>query len=300
MWYTINNKHFWLADNVRDDDDLRREYYSLTRRVMGFDFDSWYQAGFWEDRHLPHVLVADDGRIVANITVHVMHYRLNGLDRKYLQLSSIITDAEYRHKGMSRFIMNEILKRWNTECDAIYTYATNDMVDYFPRFGFKAVKEYCCFKNAPKPNTNAKVRKLDVNLPADRELLKAKYQLSNPFSGFTLEDGFSLLMIQATGFMRDYIYYVEDYDAVVIAHSNMDVLRCCDIFCRPGLSFNDIMEAVITPEIRQLNFGFTPKDPSLYASMVPLRTPNSTLFVMQSKENVFDQWKVMLPYISYT
>ena len=44
--------------NYKDNDFIRAALNSLTRDTFGFDFESWYQNGYWkDDMYMPHSLM---------------------------------------------------------------------------------------------------------------------------------------------------------------------------------------------------------------------------------------------------
>lgn len=58
-----------------------------------------------------------------------------------------MTDCEYRNKGISRKLMDKVLQDWKDKCDAIYLYANDSVLDFYPKFGFIKAKEYQYSKN---------------------------------------------------------------------------------------------------------------------------------------------------------
>ena len=130
----------------------------------------------------------------------------------------------------------------------------------------------------------------------DRALLLEKYRKSDPFSTLPMEENVGLLMFYCSQFLKDHVYYVEQYDAIVIGEQGGKNMLCYDIFCSENNSMEDILSIVAEPDIKTVVLGFSPKGnykPSL------LKEEDTTLFVLAGKENVFADNKLMLPLLSH-
>ena len=105
-------------------------------------------------------------------------------------------------------------------------------------------------------------------------------------------------MFYCSSFMKDYIYYLEDLDALVIAKSDKNTMTCYDIYCDENKSMDEILSSTVDDNCKNVIFGFTPKD-TRECSVKILEEDDTTLFVLKDKENIFNEHKVMFPLLSH-
>lgn len=99
-----------IHQTVREDAALRKGFFRLAREVFGLDFSGWYQAGWWTDRYIPHVLTVD-GQAAANVSVNLIDTLQNGRHRRYIQLGTVMTALAFRGRGLGRLLMEAVLDR---------------------------------------------------------------------------------------------------------------------------------------------------------------------------------------------
>lgn len=76
------------------------------------------------------------------------------------------------HK-VCRKLIEEVLKDWENNCDGIYLYANDTVLDFYPKFGFEKAKEYQCTKQiTPVPQT---FTRLDMGRSENVKLLEYSY-----------------------------------------------------------------------------------------------------------------------------
>lgn len=290
----INGNQYTYTNLVRDDDLIRNSFNKLAQETFKLDLEPWYQSGFWGSSYLPHVLLVDQ-QVVANVSVNVMNFAWEGQARRYIQLGTIMTDNRYRGRGLARYLMNRVIQEWGSKCDTVYLFAHDGVVDFYPRFGFvKAVEHQY---GMPIRKCNGAFRKLDMTSQQDRELLLRKYSQSNPFSALSMEQNSGLVMLYCSQFMRNSIYYVDHYDAVVIAEHDDTALVCYDIFCEDSGGMQDMLSIIAAENTETVLFGFTPKQREA-CSVSQLIEADNTLFVLGGKENIFADNQVMFPLLS--
>lgn len=272
-----------LHQNVREDSALREGFFALARQVFGLDFAPWYRAGWWTDRYVPHVLTVD-GRVAANVSVNIIDTLREGAPRRYLQLGTVMTDPACRGRGLSRRLMEAVLDQWQDRCDGMYLYANDSVLDFYPRFGFQTAGEHV--HSRPLTGGENSAGELDVDNPADLELLRAAYARGNPFSALPMIDNFGLLMFYCASSLRECVRYVPGQDAVVAAEQVGDTLICHDVYCRPGRDLGAILRAAAAPETARVELGFTPRNTDGW-TVRPLLEEDTTLFVLAGKENPF-------------
>jgi predicted N-acetyltransferase YhbS len=289
MKCNINGKEYTYNSNIIDNEQIRISFNELAKKTFGLNFETWGKS------YIPHVLL-DNKHVVANVSINIIDTIWENQKKSYIQLGTVMTDIEYRNKGLARFLINKILEEWKDKCDAIYLFANDSVLDFYPKFGFVKAIEYR--SEMPICKTQGVVKKLDMSLLQDRELLLSKYAQSNPFSALPMIDNVDLLMFHCSQFMNNNVCYIEKCDAIVIAECEDDSLLCFDIFCSNDKDMSDILSIMATERTKKVVFGFTPKQAYNY-KISQLNEKNTALFVLSSKENVFAYNQLMFPLLSH-
>ncbi|MFD2115180.1 GNAT family N-acetyltransferase [Paenibacillus yanchengensis] len=295
MEHYIDGKKYTFDNNIRDNKEVRLSFDELSQKTFDLSFEQWYQSGYWVDKYIPYVLL-DGERVVSNVSVNIIEFMWESERKRYVQLGTVMTDSEYRGKGLSRVLMERVLEEWEAKCDAIYLFANDTVLDFYAKFGFVKANEYEHHMSITAKNKAA--RKLDMLNKADRELLVDRYKYSNPFSALPMMDNIGLLMFYCLQFMKDNIYYVEDCEAVVIAEQDNDTLICFDIFCDNKYDIADILSIVASKQTTDIVLGFTPKE-VINCRITLLQQEDTTLFVLSNKDNIFKDNQLMFPLLSH-
>lgn len=287
--------NYYLTNRIKEDDALRRSYNSLAEKTFGMSFEEFYQNGYWTDKYLPYSLI-DDGKVIANASVNIIKSHYNGQVKRCIQIGTIMTDPDYRNQGLSRYLIERIIREWKDKCDIMYLFANDHVLDFYPKFGFIKAVEYQC--SSPVTPTKGHVRKLDMSRAIDRELLKRYYTKSNPYSALTMEDNYELLMFYCSSSMKDCVYFLEDFDAVIIASNKNEILTCYDIFGNGDHALIDMVSKVAELQVRTVVFGFTPAKHAAFHSQI-LKEEDTTLYILKEKDNWFENNQMMFPSLSH-
>lgn len=295
MEYNIKGNEYDFIKDVRVNQQVRKSFNLLAQNIFCIDFEPWYQNGYWGDDYIPYVLLNGD-KVVSNVSVNIINTRWKNQTKRYIQLGTVMTDKEYRSEGLSRWLIEKVLEDWKDNCDAIYLFANNSVLNFYPKFGFEKTLEYQYHKIVNKKSRM--VRKLDMSEAYDRKLLMDIYKFSNPFSALPMENNDGLLMFYCSQFMRENIYYIEQYKAVVVAEYADENLVCYDIFCQGKCTIDDILCTMAKQNTKIATLGFTPKLIKDF-KITELKEDNTTLFMLKGKENLFKQNKLMFPLLSH-
>lgn len=296
MNITINGKEYLHTNEVKDNSAIRKSFNELAKNTFGINFEGWYQSGFWGDNYIPYVLV-DGDTVAANVSVSIMHTIYKNEEKLFIQLGTVMTDERYRGQGLSRWLIERILEEWKVKCHGIYLYANEKVLDFYPKFGFVNEDEYQALGTVTYKE--AEIRKLDMNSEVDKRLLYEKYALTNEFSELTLDGNIGILMFYCLEYMKDNIYYLPQYDLVVIAEYDADKLICYDIFGRANAALHEILAVMAKKDTKVSMLGFTPKvKEKFYFKKVNM--DDTTLFWLSEKENIFSHdSRLMFPLLSH-
>lgn len=310
-WEDKKGMKYRLEKNVMQNATLRKAYNELAEKTFGLNFEPWYQSGYCGNTHIPYTLF-DGKKAVSNVSVNVMEIAWQGKVRHYIQLGTVLTDPAYGGQGLSRYLMEEVLRDWKDKSDAIFLFANQSVLEFYPRFGFERQTQYQWSmsmqamtgekESVGKGNKETKkliIEKLDMKKPEHINLLKNCYEKGNPFSKLQTVNGFGLLMFYCSSFLKDCIYYIPEMDVVVIAELEDGVLYCLDIFCEAGKELNQILSTVAGEKINQVVFKFTPTEQK-ECKIQRIEDEDDVLFVLKGKENIFAEEKLLFPEIAHT
>ena len=294
MMVFANGKEYNFVPNAIKEEESRKSYFDLAHRVFGLNFEPWYQSGFCKDRFVPYTLFAD-GVAVSSVGIVLNDFRWNGTLRRYVQISTVMTDPDYRMQGLSKWLTEIVVEEWKEKCDTIYLYANDTVVDFYPKFGFVAADEYRY--SLPITKKCGQFRKLDLSLRDDVDLLVKKHRESNQFSLLAVEDGIEIMMFHCITFLRDSIYYLNEHDAIVIAEQDGHEVFCYDIYSSGHSSISDILGTIVSVDSCIATLGFTPEASSRY-SVEKANESDTTFFVINGMENILAANRVTFPYLS--
>lgn len=294
---SINDKEYIFIKDFKDNVLLRKSYNALTQKTYGFDFEQWYQAGYWGNSYVPYSLM-DGENIVANVAINIIDFLVSGETKRYIQIGTVMTDSAYRNQGLSRYLMDRIIAEWKDKCHMLYLFANDSVLDFYPKFGFTTAVEYQYSKNIAKANEFITAEKLDMSLNHNRELVVKKINDSIAISKLSMLKNVGLVMFYCTSFMSNNVYYLREEDVIAIAEFQGDTLHLQDIFSSSEVNLDDIIKALTNKEVKKVVLGFAPKDTDSYCVDL-LKENNTTLFVMKDKEDLFKINKLMFPILSH-
>lgn len=289
----IKGQEYKYINDALKDKATRISYFQLVKQIFGLDFEKWFQSDYWDNLFIPYVIMYED-KVISSVAVCIND--INWLDqrKRYVQISTVMTLPNYRNKGLNKYLMEAVLNEWQDKCDAFYLLANDSVVNFYPKFRFEKFNEFQFSKSIVK--SNGTYRKLDIKNPHDWNLIIEKYKLGNPFSELTIMNK-SLFIFHCLNFFSKYIYYVDEYDAIAIVQFENDRLNCYDIFTDRNFQLDDILNTIANKSTRVAYLGFTPKSKEGFINE-ELNEPDTHLFVLKGKENIFKENKVMFPILS--
>jgi hypothetical protein len=234
--------------------------------------------------------------VVANVSVNVIDFLVLGEQKRYIQIGTVMTDKEYCEQGLSRALMEKVLREWESKCELIYLFANDSVWDLYPKFGFVPTDEFQFSKSVIKKDDITTVRKLEISNIDDRNLLFQTASHTVPFSKITMLNNPYLVIFYCTSFMKNSVYYIDDYDVVVVADFDKEILYLQDVFSTKNILLDKVIDALINEQTKKVVLGFVPEDISSYGSNL-LKGKDTTLFVKEIKEE-FPK-NLMFPILSH-
>lgn len=276
-----------FTNDYKNNNDLRKSFNELAILVFGINFEDWYQKGYWKDRYIPFSYV-EGSKVIANVSVNLLDFVINGEKKRAIQIGTVMTHPEYRNQGLSKSLMNKVLEEYENKYDFMYLFANQNVLAFYPKFGFKPVNEYQFSMEYSAGQTEENIiRKLDGNNGKDLNFIYQfaleRIPVSNRFSTDNTQE---LLMFYCIYVFNKNIYYIKDEEAIVIFEQEDRQLDIFDIVSKKEVNINKILSMISNQNTNQIVFHFTPD----YRGMNiqgEIYKGNDVLFVKTSGNNQF-------------
>ena len=281
---------------------LRAGFNALTQKVYGFDFEAWYQAGCWQDNYIPYSAAIGD-RVIANVSVNPMLFSVSGEKKHYVQLGTVMTDPEFRGRGLSRKLMEWVLSDWQDRCDMIYLFANDSVLDFYPRFGFVSRPEYQAEKQVSSDACGTSVRHMDLSDPEDFRLLRNAARNACPQSRLSMLHGENLVLFYCKYFSKwdigKHVYHIPELDAVAVVAYSGETMELYDLFAPKEFSLDAVLPVLARPETRRVLLSFLPSDLSGW-EISPYHAEDTTLFTLGEEGERFSRERLRFAELSHT
>lgn len=277
------------------DAKLRHSLCGLAKRTFGLELERWYQNGFWSERYDPYS-IAVDGKIVANVSVNHMDMQMGDRPVKLLQLGTVMTDPEFRNRGLIRAIMREIMEDYQDKVDGIYLFANDSVLDFYPKFGFRRAEIYGCGKNV-SVDAACEMERVPMDAPADWERFGQVMERSRYRGGFDMINNAGLVFFRLTRYMKDCVWYSPKLDVYAIAEMEGDCLILHNVFAERQMDLDAVIHA-FGSGAKSVRLGFTPAD-TVGFDVQQIYEEDTTLFVMGDFFVEFAEKRLGFPTMSY-
>ena len=298
-YININGKEYQFVIGYGKSNELRKSLNDLTQKIFGFNFEQWYQDGYWKNQYIPYSLIDRDGdKLISNVSVNVMDFKVFGEEKRYIQLGTVMTDPDYRKQGLVRVLIKKAIADYRDKCDLIYLFANNSVLNFYPKIGFEELKQYQCVSKVDVIHTDISVKRLNMSDKNNRSLVIDKVMHAVPVSKVSMCTNAELIMFYCTLFMKNNVYYSENYDAVLIADFTENTVEVMDIFCTKNIPLNRILNALTNKSVTKIVLFFTPQDTSSYETI--LLEGEDTLFAMGKDLQLLKSNQFMFSKLSHT
>ncbi|MGE7947095.1 GNAT family N-acetyltransferase [Lysinibacillus sp. NPDC093688] len=262
--------NYQLIFDYKDNQNYRESFNELAKLVFDLDFSQWYEKGCWNDQYICYSYI-DGERVIANASISKMTVTVNGKDYKAIQVGTVMTHPDYRHKGLARKLMNDIIDKYEEQFEFIYLFANETVLDFYPKFGFSRVQESRYFINADKlkKKSNTMIRKLDVENNNDLSLLKLYAKERIPSSSILgVKNNESLLMFYFLIAFPHSIYFIEEEDVIVLFEKEGEELHLFDVISRSNIDVKEVLGYITTSDIKRIIFHFIPDCQDLESEVI--------------------------------
>lgn len=220
-------------------------------------FRRWRELGGWDERYVSLALAEGD-RIVANASLCRMDLVLNGEPVRGWQLGAVGTLPEYRNRGLQARLLPRLLEHTGAS-DLVFLFANDDVLEFYPRFGFARVRESLFRSPCRVMPEGPPLRALDLESAEDRALLQRVAARAEPVTTlFGARDYGNTLLWYWANFLPHALRYALDCDAIFVVAQDARRLRVLDIQSASPVDLSAYLPRLVTAPTTQLEFGFTP------------------------------------------
>lgn len=293
-------EQFKFISNYMKDEKYRKSFNELAIKTFCLDFDKWFKEGFIDENYINYSFLCGE-KIVANVSVNKFNIIYNGKLNKAIQLGTVMTDEAYRNNGLIRKLMDIILKEYE-EYDLIYLFANKNVLDFYPKFGFKRVVEGKYEMNThglSNTQLNPNIIKLELENEEHKKVVKKIAKNRVPLSQklCAIKDNWPLYIHCNYEFKED-LYYLKDKNIIVILRRNNNIINLYDILSEKNFELDEIVEEIIQYTDEKIRFEFIPES-NKYSIEFELNDETvDTLFVLKGKETL--SAGVVFPMTSHT
>lgn len=241
------------------------ERYAIN--IFGLDFSLWEAKGLWDPNYIPFSAF-DGNECIATICVYPSDMIIENTPSRGAQLLTVGTRNEYRRRGVQRKIWHEAQNWINQNADFTFLFTDNEVAPFYERLGFKRKREsYTRIPlrtlsqttspaNPAHQHRQLPLRQLNLDseddyriitrLAASREMVSNRIGFRNP----------NLLLFMFLYCYREWTFYSEMFDLIIVIEHSDGVLRLHDIVADRMPSFAEIRPLLSQFNSPQVDFLF--------------------------------------------
>lgn len=301
-----------LVINYKDNPVLRDSFNLLTKETYGFDFEDWYQNGYWSENYIPYSLVFNN-QVIANASVNLMYFDTPYGLKHFIQIGTVMTHASFRNQGLSRYLIQYIISEYREKTDGIYLFANDSVLNFYPKFGFKKSQEYEYSKQIKGIHTKTEVIKVDMDCLNSREEFIKALSVSQNIGPLTMKDNPGLILFYTTSFMKNAVYYIKSLNTYVIAEIEEGILYLHDIISKESVTIQSVIDSMADCSVKKVILTFSPytkeskcsfeslesKDSLEVYDITLLEEKDTTLFVLGDGFDMIEKDKLRFPFLSH-
>ncbi len=288
----MNDGEFSLLIGYKDVEPLRYSFNTLARKTFGIDFERWYRSGYWTKQYIPYSL-AKNGQVVANVSVSFMPVNIDGATMTMAQIGTVMTDPDFRGRGLSRILMKTVLEEWAPKVDEVYLFANDEVLGFYPKFGFRESAEACA-SIAVRSSGPARAEKVDMNSADNLTRVERAVRGTRGVSRVRVNNA-GVVMFHLTGPSRENVYFDPPTNAIIVAEVEGENMRIEDVFCEDAVNLDDAIGA-FGEGVTRATFGFSPIQDEDFERTC-CAEENTTLFVLKNAVDFFEKG-LMFPVLS--
>lgn len=216
-----------------DDPTALAAFHDYAISVFGADFTLWREKGFWDDEYVAFSAFVD-GLCIATICVYPSEITFGGKVSRWAQLHTVGTRPEYRKMGIQRQLWQRTQAWIAEQFDTVFLYTDETAAGFYEKLGLKRHKEFFDVSRNVTGAVSEKrgFRKLDMDNPDDLSIVTRLAFEREPVSNLLGFRNPKLLMYMFLYELRDWTYYIESLDAVVVVEETESAIRVHDVIAK--------------------------------------------------------------------
>jgi GNAT superfamily N-acetyltransferase len=270
-----------LIKDYKDIPEYRLSLNALAGQVFGIEFEKWYQLGFWNDCYICYSFV-DENRVVANVSASQLDLLWKGERYRAVQIGAVMTDPDYRNRGLAAQLMHMVLEEYQSSCEVVYLFANTTVLGFYPKFGFApGLESGFSYELEEKSGDFGVVRKLDWANDADLKLLRRLIRERRPFSGvLDVDRAAGILAWHCLYGFAEHLYYFAEPDLVALCRVEEDALHLYDLIGREKPEqLQPLLKSLAPDGIRKVVFHFTPDFADVRPQCHPAESKGDAFFI---------------------
>lgn len=278
------------------DGEKRAMLNDLTRRTFWFDFEDWVSGGYYTGEYIPYSL-AEDGRLLSNVSANIMRFLQDGEQRVYIQLGTVMTDEAHRGQGLARRLIERVLAQYEN-ADGVYLFGNLEALDFYRKLGFEEVRERRYTLKSPVTRAAGGLfEPLGENAALRRRYLKT-VRRGAIFSRFQHLNRYGLQMFYTA--QSDEVYYSQALDCFAVMESEDGALTLSSVVSERYVPLEQVI-AHIGVEYVVLTLGFAPlkQDAGLFGAELYDGADDYRLFYRGDKLRSIERDGLFFPLLSH-
>lgn len=291
------NTQVTIVGNFLDKEQYRKSFNNLAYKTFGLDFEYWYKKGYLKSGYIPYAII-DRGQVISNISINKFELVIEGEVKKAIQIGTVMTDENFRNRGLSATLMKYVIDKYEKNYDLIYLFANNTVLDFYPKFGFKRTLEKTYIIDGKDINKKVStIEKLDINNENHRELISKlttnRFPISKKLGA--INDKWPLIVYCLYEF-KDDLYYILERDAIVILRREEEILHIYDIISNKLIDVDCLIESIFNEE-EKVQLHFIPNTYKYKPIEGTLKDDDEALFILKGND-LLNKW--LFPITSRT
>ena len=245
---------------THDDERWHEAFLRFVPRIFPeISFRRWVEYGGWNERYRAFALV-DGDRLVANASLERMELVRSGRRMRAWQLGAVGTEPALRSQGLQRRIMQRVFQEV-PDGEPVFLFANQEVLGFYPRFGFRPVRERIFSAHVQVTPQPCSLRRLDCANVDDRALLQRVASTALPVTArFGAADYGLIVLWYWCNFYPEGLWYAADADAVFVLERRPDnVLHIADVLSARPIDLRSYLPELVTSPNPRVEFGFTPE-----------------------------------------
>ncbi|MDO5291862.1 MAG: GNAT family N-acetyltransferase [bacterium] len=234
---------------------LRKSLGELAKKTFSIDIETWYQSGGWDHEYIPYSY--KDGQvIVSSVFANKMKVSVDQNEYLFIQIGTIMTEKAYRGKGLSRKIIEQVIREYKGKADGFYLYANDSVTEFYPKFGFIPGYEYVYYRNILKSEKDTLIQPLKGCSEMQRkEFLHIR---ENSIHNERISMDNKGILKFWTDSLEE-IYYLPEEECYVGAEFQEETMLLKQIFSLHKVDVNRVIDA-FHEKAAKVELGFVPKE----------------------------------------